>query len=87
MLPSYASKGVAIDITAREQCCSPFGGKTAFGYTPDKLFRSSDILSGQSEIYFAKSNFHLSNSDPNVKQHIATHKLIDWTERTMKTTC
>jgi hypothetical protein len=84
MLLSYDSKGVVIDITARDQCCSPLGGEPAFEYTPDKPIRSSDILSARSESYFAKSSFHLSNSDPNVKQHIATHNLIAWTARTMK---
>jgi hypothetical protein len=84
MLQSYDTKGVVINITAREKCCSPFGGEPEFDYTPDKPFRSSDILSARSKIYFAKSNFHLSNSDPNVKQHIATHNLIDCTARTMK---
>jgi hypothetical protein len=84
MLPSYASKGVVIYITARDQCCTPFRGEPAFDYTPDKPFRSSDILSARSKIYFEKSSFHLSNSDPNVKPHIATHNLIAWTARTMK---
>jgi hypothetical protein len=84
MLPLYDSKGVVIDIKAREKCFSPFGVEPVFDYTPDKPFRSSDILSAQSKIYFAKSSFHQSNSDPNVKQQIATNNLIDWTTRTMK---
>jgi hypothetical protein len=83
MLPSFDSKGVVLDITAREQRCSPFG-EPAFDYTPDKRLRSSDILSARSEICFSKSSFNVSNSDPNVKQHIATHNLIDWTARAMK---
>jgi hypothetical protein len=84
MLQYDDSKGDVLDITAREQCCSPFGGEPVLNYTPDKPFRSSDILSARSEIYFAKSSFHLLNSDPNFKQHIATHNLIDWTAITMK---
>jgi hypothetical protein len=86
MLPSYDRKGVVLDITEREQCYSPFGGEPAFDYTSDKPFRSSDILSARSEIYFAKSSFHVLNSDPNVKQHIAIHNLIACNARTMTDT-
>jgi hypothetical protein len=84
MLPSYDSKGDAIDFTAREQCCSLFGGEPAFDYTCDKSLKSFNILSARSEIYFEKSSFHLSNGDPNVKKHIVTHTLIAYTARTMK---
>jgi hypothetical protein len=84
MLPSYDSEGVVIGITAREKCCSPFGGEPAVEYTRAKPFKSSNILSARSEIYFEKSIIHLSNGDPNVEQQIVTHNLIAWTARTMK---
>jgi hypothetical protein len=77
MLTSYDSKGVVIDITACEQCCSPFGEELAFEYTSDKPFKRSDILSARSEIYFENQSFLLSNGDPNVEQHNVTHNLID----------
>jgi hypothetical protein len=75
--PSYDSNGIVIDITARTQSWSPFGGDPAFDYTPDKLFKSTDILLARSKIHFEKSSSHLSNSDSNVKKYIATHNLID----------
>jgi hypothetical protein len=53
MLPSYASKGVVIDIIAPEHCCSPFGGDPLFYDTPDKPFRTSDILSARSAFYYS----------------------------------
>jgi hypothetical protein len=84
ILPSYDSKGVVIDITTLEQCCSPFKGEPELYYTPEKPFQSSSILSARSKIYFEKSSFHLSNGDPNIEQHIVTNNLIAWTSRTMK---
>jgi hypothetical protein len=75
MLPSYESKGDVINITAREQYCSPFGGEPACDYTREKR-KSSSILSARSEIYSEKYQI--------VEQHIVTNNLIDWTARTMK---
>jgi hypothetical protein len=71
-LLEYHCKGVVIDFPACEQCSSLFGGESAFDYTPEI------------KICFEKSRFHLLNGDPNVKQHIVKHILIDWTGRTMK---
>jgi hypothetical protein len=41
----FDSKGVVKDTTAHEQCCSSFRGEPAFEFTPDKLFKSSNIVS------------------------------------------
>jgi hypothetical protein len=57
-LLEYHCKGVVIDVLACEQCYSLFEGESVFDYTPDKLFKSSNIWSAQSEIYFEKSSFH-----------------------------
>jgi hypothetical protein len=57
MFPSYDNKGVVIDITARAQCCSPFGGDPAFDYTCDKPLISSNIMSARSKIYFEEFIF------------------------------
>jgi hypothetical protein len=79
----YHCKGVVIDIAACEQYYSLFGGESAFDYTLEIEISFSDYTP-EIKICFEKSSFHLSNGDPNVEQHIVTHNLIAWNERTMK---
>jgi hypothetical protein len=82
-LLEYHCRGVVIDLPSCEQCYYLFGGESAFDYTPKIEISFFDYIP-ESETYFEKSRFHLSNGDQNFKQRIVTHNLIAWNARTMK---
>ena len=50
ILTSYDTESTAMDLAARDQCPSPFGGEPPSNYLPDKLFKHCDKLFIQSKI-------------------------------------
>ena len=68
MLTSYDTGGTVMELAARDQCRSPFGGEPPSNYLPDKPFKHCNKLFVQSKIDLKTWFFHQLDGNPNVKQ-------------------